>query len=85
MRYVKVLSGKVIRVLALFSDTKFAYRAHNCLNNVFSKLKDFLEKRNNVMYKIPCRDNGELSSQFVIKVIWVEQHKIINYCLYSVY
>lgn len=58
--YVNGVSEKLAKVVTEFSgNTQLAYKPHKRLRNTFTKLKDPIPllKRNNVIYKIPCRGN----------------------------
>ena len=62
MTYVKLVSEKIEKVITTHTDntTQLAYKNNKCLRNVFTKLKDPvpLQKRTNIIYKIPCLGNG---------------------------
>ena len=59
--YVKFVSEGINKIVTdLSDDTRLAYKNHNCLRNIFTKLKDPvpLRKKTNVIYKIPCLGDG---------------------------
>ena len=61
MTYVKTVSEKIEKVIRTHTtNTQLAYKNNKCLRNVFAKLKDPvpLSKRTNVIYRIPCRGDG---------------------------
>lgn len=63
LTYVRELSEKIKKIFRQFlPDTKVAFRYHTTARQVYSSMKDKLEKgsKPNVIYEIPCNDCREV-------------------------